>query len=281
MKSNSILMQEARLALRGRWDSVVGYHFLSIIISGFCGGLFLIMAPIELGLFAIYLKSSRRLSKPNEEEVKFVDFFSGFTKGYLKSVGLVVLTWFIIFIMMIVLSAIVASFSALTGWFSYEFNWFDRMAWAQNAWTQEGVLWVSFTLFFIPMMLAWAAYIIVGIALSQTPFIWVDNPQLGVRDTIKRSVVLMRKRKWQYFCLSWRFLGWGILSVLFTFGIGFLWLIPYMRVTQARFYDEIVLESSKLQSGVKDVKVVKETKTKSTPAEFAHQPKIPDIYKNP
>ena len=267
--------------MRGSWDSVIGYYFLSIIISGFCGGLFLIMAPIELGLSVIYLKISRRLSHPNVDEVKFRDFMSGFTKGYLKSVGLVVLTWFIVLVLAIGLSGVVALIADLTRWFSYEFNWLARIEWAQSAWQSDGVWWVLLVLIIIPLFLAWLAYIFVGIALSQVAYIWADNNQLGVRDTLKLSIVLMRGRKWQYFCLGWKFVGWWILSIVFTFGIGFLWLIPYMRVTQARFYDEIVLEYDKLESGVKDVRAVKATKTKSTPAEFAHQPKIPDIYKNP
>jgi uncharacterized membrane protein len=44
--------------------------------------------------------------------------------------------------------------------------------------------------------------------------------------------------KWKYFCLALRFLGWAILC-LFTLGIGFLWLIPYMQVSFANFYDDV------------------------------------------
>ncbi len=44
--------------------------------------------------------------------------------------------------------------------------------------------------------------------------------------------------KWKFFCLNLRFLGWAILC-LFTLGIGFLWLIPYMEISFAKFYDDI------------------------------------------
>ncbi|WP_369292780.1 DUF975 family protein, partial [Saccharophagus degradans] len=38
-----------------------------------------------------------------------------------------------------------------------------------------------------------------------------------------------------------RFLGWAILCLL-TLGIGFLWLIPYMYVTYAKFYDDLKID---------------------------------------
>jgi uncharacterized membrane protein len=44
--------------------------------------------------------------------------------------------------------------------------------------------------------------------------------------------------KWKFFCLHLRFLGWVLVCIL-TFGIGFLWLIPYVKVSVAKFYDDI------------------------------------------
>jgi len=44
--------------------------------------------------------------------------------------------------------------------------------------------------------------------------------------------------RWKLFCLGLRFIGW-ILLCLLTFGIGLLWLWPYMGVSYARFYDDV------------------------------------------
>ena len=41
--------------------------------------------------------------------------------------------------------------------------------------------------------------------------------------------------KLQYFFLGLSFIGWMLLCLL-TLGIGFLWLIPYIQVTYAKFY---------------------------------------------
>jgi len=48
------------------------------------------------------------------------------------------------------------------------------------------------------------------------------------------------------FTLQMSFIGWWFLSVL-TFGIGFLWLVPYMNVTFAKLYDDI--SSGKVTGG--------------------------------
>ena len=66
---------------------------------------------------------------------------------------------------------------------------------------------------------------------------------------------MMKGHKWDYFCLMLSFIGWFILSI-FTLGILLLWLVPYMTVTIASFYDSI--------RGVEEVKEVEEEKIEET-----------------
>lgn len=70
-----------------------------------------------------------------------------------------------------------------------------------------------------------------------TPYIIMDEPKLTARQAITRSCEIMQGRRWKLFCLSLSFIGWGILSLL-TFGIGFLWLAPYMNDSVAAFYED-------------------------------------------
>ena len=70
-----------------------------------------------------------------------------------------------------------------------------------------------------------------------TPYILLDEPELTARQAITRSCEIMQGRRWKLFCLSLSFIGWGILSIL-TFGIGFLWLAPYMNASIAAFYED-------------------------------------------
>lgn len=70
-----------------------------------------------------------------------------------------------------------------------------------------------------------------------TPYILLDEPELTARQAITRSCEIMEGRRWKLFCLYLSFIGWGILSIL-TFGIGFLWLAPYMNASIAAFYED-------------------------------------------
>jgi len=80
--------------------------------------------------------------------------------------------------------------------------------------------------------------IIAALAYSQTFFILADDKAIGARDAIRKSKAMMDGNKWKFFLLGLRFLGWALLCVL-TLGIGFLWLIPYMHVSLAKFYEDV------------------------------------------
>jgi uncharacterized membrane protein len=80
--------------------------------------------------------------------------------------------------------------------------------------------------------------IIAAIAYSQTFFIMADDKKISGSDAIKKSKQMMMGHKGKYFMLCLRFSGWFILSIL-TLGIGFLWLVPYVSVSMANFYDAV------------------------------------------
>lgn len=80
--------------------------------------------------------------------------------------------------------------------------------------------------------------IIAGLSYSMTFFILSDNKDMKPKEVLRKSKEMMNGYKWKFFCLGLRFIGWGILSIL-TFGIGFLWLVPYMQVSFAKFYDDL------------------------------------------
>ncbi|NDI34295.1 DUF975 family protein [Chengkuizengella sediminis] len=80
--------------------------------------------------------------------------------------------------------------------------------------------------------------IIKSIAYSQVYYILKDKPELTVFEAIKESNKLMEGYKWKYFILNLSFIGWVLLSA-FSFGIGFIFLIPYMNTSLASFYDDI------------------------------------------
>lgn len=80
--------------------------------------------------------------------------------------------------------------------------------------------------------------ILAALSYAMVYFILRDDPDVGAMEAIGRSKQMMRGNKWKYFCLQWRFFGWALLCIL-TLGIGFLWLLPYIMTSTARFYEDL------------------------------------------
>lgn len=80
--------------------------------------------------------------------------------------------------------------------------------------------------------------IIAALSYSMVFFVKLDNPDMGAMDVLRKSKQIMSGHKWDYFVLGLSFLGWAILGA-FTLGILYFWLIPYMQVTYANFYNSI------------------------------------------
>lgn len=76
------------------------------------------------------------------------------------------------------------------------------------------------------------------VSFSQVYFILNDNPDARVSDIIVESFEMLDGYRAEYIMLCLSFVGWAFLG-LFTFGILYLWLIPYMMVTLVKFYDKI------------------------------------------
>ena len=91
---------------------------------------------------------------------------------------------------------------------------------------------------FLWALLLYIPGIIKGLAYSMSPFILKDNPELSANQAINLSQKMMKGHKFDLFCLMLSFLGWVILS-MFTLGIGYLWLAPYMYTTMAAFYEDV------------------------------------------
>jgi len=83
--------------------------------------------------------------------------------------------------------------------------------------------------------------IIMSFAYAMTPYILVDEPQLPIAEAITKSRRMMNGHKFDLFCLYLSFIGWFILCML-TLGIGFFWLVPYVKTAVAAFYEDLKAE---------------------------------------
>ncbi len=91
------------------------------------------------------------------------------------------------------------------------------------------ILWAL--LLIIPGILAAYSYMM-------TFYIIADTPEITAMDALRRSKEMMYGSRWKLFCLFWRFFGWSLLCILTLF-IGFLWLVPYMNTSMAKFYEDV------------------------------------------
>lgn len=91
------------------------------------------------------------------------------------------------------------------------------------------ILWTL--LFIIPGIVAIYKY-------SMVFYILKDNPDMTALNVITKSKEMMYGYKGKLFCLHLSFIGWDILC-LFTLGIGFLWLSPYIQASEANFYQNL------------------------------------------
>ncbi|MDD2272875.1 MAG: DUF975 family protein [Desulfuromonadaceae bacterium] len=81
--------------------------------------------------------------------------------------------------------------------------------------------------------------IIASLSYSMMYYIIADDRNIGPLEAISKSKAIMYGNKWKLACLNARFIGWSILCI-FTLGIGFIWLLPYIATSNAKFYEEII-----------------------------------------
>ena len=81
-------------------------------------------------------------------------------------------------------------------------------------------------------------WVVLMLCLSQSYFILYDNEDMPLGDIFRLSMDMMDGHKTDYIILCLSFVGWVFLGI-FTLGILYLWLIPYVFVSMANFYDKI------------------------------------------
>ncbi len=72
--------------------------------------------------------------------------------------------------------------------------------------------------------------------------VMLDNRDYGVIESFKACSALMRGNKARLFYLGISFIGWIILGAL-SFGIGYLWIAPYINASATVFYLDAIGEN--------------------------------------
>ena len=70
----------------------------------------------------------------------------------------------------------------------------------------------------------------------------MDNEELSTEECINKSMALMKGKKMKLFLLDLSFIGWYLLAIFFTLGIGLLWVTPYHQSARLAFYENLKAE---------------------------------------
>lgn len=106
-------------------------------------------------------------------------------------------------------------------------------------------LWSSIKVsFFVGVFtLLWSLlFIIPGIvkaySYSMAYYILAENKGMPALEAIRHSKEMMDGHKMDLFVLSLSFIGWNLLGII-TFGIAYIWVVPYALATMTNFYNAI------------------------------------------
>lgn len=242
---------EALKKLNGKWGKAVlisliyfVLFFLLGFITGFCpesieGLLSLAVAVIEIPISFGIIISFVKLY--NGEDVNVFDFFSlgfsNFAKAWKLSLN--VLLKMIVPVILIIVSYIIIGIGTAMAIASAFYGSTSSVAGSSI------FVLVGFVLLIVSMI--WA--IVKSYYYQLTYFIAIDNPDLGVKQVIEKSKELMIGNRGKLFVLQLSFIGWAVLAVI-TFGIGYLWLIPYMLFAMIVFYKALIGNNDKVETTI-------------------------------
>lgn len=77
------------------------------------------------------------------------------------------------------------------------------------------------------------------ISYSMTPYILMDQPEVGAKDALKVSMAMTDGHKGEIFVMELSFIGWALLTCLTCGVLGLFYVIPYMNVTMAAYYEQL------------------------------------------
>lgn len=258
----SQIRTKARENLSGKWGkSALMFFIITIMLSlivmvvslfsiipviGFLFsiGYLIITIPISYGILISFLKLKRN------EEVGYMDFFSiafssfGKVWAVVGNMFLKYLPYIICIIVGIILMMISTTFSITSYLFAKSHSMYSSIGFLLLN-ILGAILLISSYISLIPKIFSLALVF---------PLLY-DNPNMSGKEIVEESTCLMQGNRFKLFWLLLTFVGWAFLAI-FTFYIGYIFLIPYIMISFICFYEALV---GKTDSTVTNSKEVVET----------------------
>lgn len=102
-----------------------------------------------------------------------------------------------------------------------------------------GGYWWMYLFILLWSMLFYIPGIVKAIAYSMTPYILMDQPEVGAKEALKLSMEMTKGHKMEIFVMYLSFIGWAIVSAITLNIAGIFYVYPYMQLTMAGYYDEL------------------------------------------
>ncbi|MCD7736202.1 MAG: DUF975 family protein [Lachnospiraceae bacterium] len=91
----------------------------------------------------------------------------------------------------------------------------------------------------VTVLLAAVLFVCLEISFSMTLFVHADDPYLSFKEMMQQSWSLMDGMRLSYLFMQLSFIGMYLLGIL-SFGIGFLFVEPYVYTTKGYFFKKII-----------------------------------------
>ena len=102
-------------------------------------------------------------------------------------------------------------------------------------WNTVGVMFFMNLKVFLWCLLLIVPGIIKSYQYRFIPFLLAENPHMTADRAFEISTMMTDGEKWNIFVLDLSFLGWRLLGLL-LFGIGLIFVTPYVQTTEAELY---------------------------------------------
>lgn len=252
--NSSQIRAQARESLNGQWGKailVILVDFIITLVISFCLAIipiigtiieYIIAIPLSVGITAIFMKITRR------EEFGYFDFINIAIELFGKAWGVVGHTllkmWkpILLLIISIVLSSVSLTMSISSSIISGETSIVGPI-----------ISIISMILYVVSIV-----YMVVkGLLYSLSNYILIDNQDMSTKDIVEKSETLMIGNRVKFVCLGLSFIGWALLATILFF-VGYLWLVPYMTVSQVIFYMMLAENVSEPEGKVEEISEIQE-----------------------
>ena len=240
---------EARRKLAGKWGKgaciMLAFLLVTFVINFIIGLLpdscewlgqiidIVINVPLSFGILYAFLKLYK------DENVGAFDFFKLGFNNFGKSwsitfnIFLKMIVPAIVVIISYILIAVGISFYATSLIAVYSTSTLNFYAFISI---------VGFILLVVSSIWATTKYYFYQLAF----LISMENEYMSAKDVVEESKKAMTGKRAGLFWLQLSFIGWAILGAI-SFGIGFLWIIPYVQCATIAFYKYAIGDSSNVE----------------------------------